>query len=94
MGTGEASPWAELFFGSFGIGMLEGRPKIRRETTRCRQLCDDYIPWTSFKRNYPIETKLWGCIAYQATLSPYKQCSCHVLVCSYISHILYREKVQ
>ena len=54
MGTGEASHWAELFFGSFGIGMLEGRPKIRRETTRCRQLCDDYIPWTSFKGNYPI----------------------------------------
>ena len=45
---GRAWHWAGMAF-----EMLAARPKILRETTRCPQLCDDYIPWTAFKGNYP-----------------------------------------
>ena len=53
-GMGPAFHWAGITLGRHCIGMLAGRPKIRRETTRCRQLCDDYIPCTLFKGNYLI----------------------------------------
>ena len=55
-GTGPASQWAAIDLGRYGIGMLTGRPKIRRFTTKCRQLCDDYIPGLLLKRNYFIGT--------------------------------------
>ena len=51
---GEASHWACSALGRQGIGDLAGRPKIRRRTTRCWQLCDDYIPCTLFEGNYLI----------------------------------------
>ena len=51
---GEASHWACSALGRQGIGHFAGRPKIRRETTKCRQLSDDYIQRTLFKGNYLI----------------------------------------
>ena len=62
-GMGPAFHWAGITLGRHCIGMLAGRPKIRRETTRCRQLCDDYIPCTLFKGNYLIQNnKMCQCV--------------------------------
>ena len=54
MGTVPASHLAGITLGRNHIGLLAGRPEILRFTTRCRQLCDDYIPWLRFKGNYFI----------------------------------------
>ena len=56
MGTVPASHLAGITLGRNHIGLLAGRPEILRFTTRCRQLCDDYIPWLRFKGNYFISS--------------------------------------
>ena len=51
-GMGPAFHWAGITLGRHCIGRQAGRPKIQREIPKCRQICDDNIPWLLFKGNY------------------------------------------